>query len=48
MSKKKLKKKQLKTEIDLLRAKDYPKIIKLYDIFEDNSYIYLFNNGRMQ
>ncbi len=42
MSKKKIKnKEQFKTEIDLLRATDHPNIIKLYDIFEDNSYIYL-------
>ena len=42
MNKKKIKnKEQFKTEIDLLRATDHPNIIKLYDIFEDNSYIYL-------
>ncbi len=42
MNKKKIKnKEQFKTEIDLLRATDHPNIIKLYDIFEDNQYIYL-------
>ena len=34
-------KKGLKTEIDLLRATDHPNIIKLYDIYEDNKYMYL-------
>ena len=44
---KKLNKRQIKnkarfkTEIDLLRATDHPNIIKLYDIFEDQVYIYL-------
>ena len=32
---------RFKTEIDLLRATDHPNIIKLYDIFEDNIFIYL-------
>ena len=32
---------RFKTEIDLLRATDHPNIIKLYDIFEDNVFIYL-------
>ena len=42
MSKKKIKNKdQFKTEINLLRATDHPNIIKLYEIFEDNKYIYL-------
>ena len=42
MSKKKIKNKdQFKTEINLLRATDHPNIIKLYEIYEDNKYIYL-------
>ena len=42
MSKKKIKnKEQFKTEINLLRATDHPNIIKLYEIYEDNKYIYL-------
>ena len=42
MSKKKIKnKEQFKTEINLLRATDHPNIIKLYDIYEDNKFIYL-------
>ena len=42
MNKRKLTNKALfKTEIDLLRATDHPNIIKLYDIFEDNIFIYL-------
>jgi len=42
MSKKKIKnKEQFKTEINLLRATDHPNIIKLYDIYEDNKYMYL-------
>lgn len=42
MNKRQIKdKSRFKTEIDLLRATDHPNIIKLYDIFEDNSYIYL-------
>ena len=42
MNKKKIRnREQFKTEIDLLRATDHPNIIKLYDIFEDNNYIYL-------
>jgi calcium-dependent protein kinase len=42
MSKKKIKnKKQFQTELNLLRTTDHPNIIKLYDIYEDNKYIYL-------
>ena len=42
MSKKKIKnKEQFKTEINLLRATDHPNIIKLYDIYEDNKYMFL-------
>ena len=42
MNKRQIKNKQrFKTEIDLLRATDHPNIIKLYDIYEDNIYIYL-------
>ena len=42
MNKKKIKNKnRFKTEIDLLRMTDHPNIIKLYDIFEDEEYIYL-------
>ena len=42
MNKKKIKnRKQFKMEIDLLIAIDHPNIIKLYNIFEDNTYIYL-------
>ena len=42
MNKKKIKnKEQFKTEINLLRATDHPNIIKLYDIYEDNKYMYL-------
>ena len=42
MNKRKLTNKaRFKTEIDLLRATDHPNIIKLYDIFEDNIFIYL-------
>ena len=44
LAKKRLKKikykEQFKTEIDLLRVTDHPNVIKLFDIFEDNSYIY--------
>jgi calcium-dependent protein kinase len=34
-------KERFKTEIELLRSTDYPHIIKLYEIFEDQVYIYL-------
>ena len=34
-------KERFKTEIDLLRATDHPNIIKLYDIYEDNIFLYL-------
>ena len=34
-------KKQLKVEINLLRATDHPNIIKLYETFEDKRYLYL-------
>ena len=42
MNKKKIKnKEQFKMEMDVLRATDHPNIVKLYNIFEDNTYIYL-------
>lgn len=42
MNKRQIKNKQrFKTEIDLLRATDHPNIIKLYDIYEDNVFLYL-------
>ena len=31
----------MKTKIDLLRANNYPNIIKLYDTFEDKQHLYL-------
>jgi calcium-dependent protein kinase len=34
-------KQRFKTEIDLLRATDHPNIIRLYDIYEDNIFLYL-------
>ena len=42
MDKKQIKhKNRFKTEIDLLRATDHPNIIKLYDVIEDNTSLYL-------
>jgi calcium-dependent protein kinase len=42
MEKKQIKhKNRFKTEIDLLRATDHPNIIKLYDVIEDNTNLYL-------
>ena len=42
MNKKKIKNKnQFQTELNLLKTTDHPNIIKLYEIYEDNKYIYL-------
>ena len=42
MNKHKIQSKQrFRIEIDLLRATDHPNIIKLYDIYEDNVFLYL-------
>ena len=42
MNKHKIQNKQrFRIEIDLLRATDHPNIIKLYDIYEDNVFLYL-------
>lgn len=32
---------RLKYEIDILKNLDHPNIVKLYEVFEDNRYIYL-------
>lgn len=32
---------RLKYEIDILKNLDHPNIVKLYEVFEDKTYIYL-------
>lgn len=42
MNKRKIRNKErFKTEINILRATDHPNIIKLYEIYEDNIFLYL-------